>query len=136
MHALERRCHTHPWNLRHFVSTLRDPTTRVVVLRASNVIVAYCVVQVAADEMHIHNLVVCPERRRQGLARWLLRDALEWGSEAGARRAFLEVRHSNWAALGLYRAAGFEAVSTRRDYYDRPREDALVLRRDILEPNP
>ncbi len=136
LHALERRCHSHPWNLRHFASALRDASTRTVVLRSDAAIIGFCVVQVAADEMHIHNLVVAPERRRQGLARRLLHDALEWGGGAGARRAFLEVRQGNLAALELYRGAGFQAASVRRGYYDRPREDALVLRREIPEPDP
>lgn len=145
LYALECRCHSHPWNLRHFAAALRDPTTRTTVLRetedaararADRGVVGYCIVQVAADEMHIHNLVVAPERRRSGLGRSLLAEALVYAAGAGVDRVFLEVRQSNWAALGLYRAAGFEAVSVRRDYYDRPREDALELRLSLAAANP
>ncbi|HET7293993.1 MAG TPA: ribosomal protein S18-alanine N-acetyltransferase [Vicinamibacteria bacterium] len=143
LHDLERRCHTHPWNLRHFEAALRDGSTRVRVLRrrraappADRGIEGFCVVQVAADEMHVHNLVVRPESRRLGLGRRLLDDALAWAAEAGVRQAFLEVRQSNWGALALYRAAGFDAVSVRKDYYDRPREDALVLRRELGSSHP
>lgn len=143
LHDLERRCHTHPWNLRHFESALRESGTRVRVLReperalaADRGIEGFCVIQVAADEMHVHNLVVRPESRRRGLARRLLDDALRWAAETGVRRVFLEVRQSNWPALALYRAAGFDAVSVRRDYYERPREDALVLRRELAPSDP
>jgi ribosomal-protein-alanine N-acetyltransferase len=143
LHALERRCHSHPWNLRHFAAALRDATTRTVVLRdpgremeAGRGVVGYCIVQVAADEMHIHNLVVEPESRRAGLGRRLLADALAYGAGLGACRVYLEVRQSNWAALELYRAAGFEAVAVRKGYYDRPREDALELRLELRPANP
>jgi ribosomal-protein-alanine N-acetyltransferase len=143
IYELERRSHTHPWNLRHFEAALRGGGNRVSVLRdpegralGNKGIEAFCIVQVAADEMHIHNLVVRPESRRQGLGRRLLDEALEWGAEAGVRRVFLEVRQSNWGALALYRAAGFEALSVRRDYYDSPREDALVLRLELLAADP
>jgi ribosomal-protein-alanine N-acetyltransferase len=136
LHALERRCHTHPWNLRHFASALREPSTRTTLLRRGTALSGYCIVQIAADEMHIHNLVVAPEERRHGHGQRLLDEALDWGARSGARRAFLEVRQGNVPALELYRRAGFEAVSVRRDYYDRPREDALVLRRELPEPNP
>ncbi len=142
--ALERRCHTHPWTLRHFADALADRRTmRVFALRrphdesdAGRGLVAFAVVQVVAGEMHLHNLAVDLPSRRQGLGRWLLRETLAWGEAAGVEEAFLEVRQSNWAALALYREAGFEAASVRRGYYERPREDALVLRRRRPLRNP
>ena len=141
---LERRCHSHPWTLRHFADALADrKTLRIFVLRQpfeagepERGIVGYCVVQVAASEMHVHNLAIEPGARRKGLGRFLLREALAWGTAIGAEDVFLEVRQSNWAALALYRGAGFEAVSVRRGYYDRPREDALILRRGRGPGNP
>jgi ribosomal-protein-alanine N-acetyltransferase len=141
---LERRCHSHPWTLRHFADAVADrKTLRVFVLRRQlevwelgRGIVGYCVVQVAAGEMHVHNLAIDPSARRTGLGRLLLREALAWGAAVGVEEVFLEVRQSNWAALALYRDAGFEAVSVRRGYYDRPREDALILRRNRGFRNP
>jgi ribosomal-protein-alanine N-acetyltransferase len=106
------------------------------VLRAGCDILGFAVAQLVTDEMHIHNLVVAPERRREGLGHRLLRDTLRWGAASGARRVFLEVRQSNWAALELYRKAGFETVAVRRGYYDRPAEDALVLHRELSEGDP
>jgi [ribosomal protein S18]-alanine N-acetyltransferase len=137
--ALERRCFSHPWTMQHFRDALADERTDVLVLRArldegrpGTEIVAYCVVQTVLDEAHIHDLGVEPGLRRQGIARWLLGVALGRASRLGARRVFLEVRQSNWAAVHLYRSLGFEVVSVRRDYYERPPEDALVLRKEGL----
>lgn len=142
LHALERRCHSHPWNLRHFASALRDASTRTTVLRtadegtAGRGIRGYCIVQIVADEMHIHNLVVEPESRRCGLGRRLLGEALAFAAGVGVCRVHLEVRQSNWAALALYRQAGFEAVAVRRGYYEGPREDALELRLELPRTHP
>jgi ribosomal-protein-alanine N-acetyltransferase len=45
----------------------------------------------------------------------------------GARSATLEVRESNRAARALYEALGFTVEGVRRNYYDAPREDAVIL---------
>jgi ribosomal-protein-alanine N-acetyltransferase len=50
-------------------------------------------------------------------------------------RVFLEVREGNVAAQGLYGALGFTRVGTRRGYYQEPREDAAVMRSDLVAGN-
>lgn len=136
--ALERLCHSHPWNARNFRDELADAGRgRLIVLRApfdfadpGRGIVAYCAYQVVAGEMHIMNLAVVPDFQRRGLGAFLLTRALELGAGRGAERVFLEVRRSNAAARGLYERFGFVTAAVRRDYYADPREDALLLARD------
>src|SRR5438552_4513109 len=79
-------------------------------------IAGFMVARVVADEMHVNNVAVRTEFRRQGLAAQLLRTVMECGSRAGARLAFLEVRAGNKAAQALYRHCGFEAAGRRRRY--------------------
>jgi len=131
---LERQSFSHPWTVRHFRDALADERTDVLVLRGPPPpsLVGYCVVQTVVDEAHIHDVAVHPDLRRQGVGRWLLALALERAARQGARRAYLEVRQSNWPAVHLYRSLGFEVASMRREYYDRPTEDALVLRKEDL----
>jgi ribosomal-protein-alanine N-acetyltransferase len=86
------------------------------------------------DEMHINNLAVHPECRRQGLGRLLLRQTLVAAESSGIRRATLEVRRSNAPALALYEAAGFTAAGVRPNYYSHPVEDALVLAASVESP--
>jgi len=138
--ALERLCFSQPWTPRNFLDSMADPQRgRVLVLRAPHGqgdsgrgIVAYCCFDVAAGEMHIHNLAVHPAERGRGLGRLMLGLALASGARRGAEVAYLEVRTSNWPARRLYSSVGFEATQVRRGYYDRPREDALVLRKGEL----
>lgn len=79
------------------------------------------------DEAELWSLAVERRSRRRGIAKSLLLDGCRRLSDAGARRLFLEVRGSNKAAVELYRSLGFRLLTTRRDYYRNPPEDALVL---------
>ena len=81
----------------------------------------------AADEFEILNMAVARAYRGQGLGSRLLREALDWAIESGARHAHLEVRASNRAAVRLYQRSGFRQTGCRENYYSGPIEDALVL---------
>ncbi len=74
-------------------------------------------------EREILNLAVAPAYRRTGIATALLRHEL-------SRKMvyFLEVRESNAAAQALYRRIGFVEVGRRPNYYDSPRERAIVMK--------
>ncbi len=90
-------------------------------------VAGFLVARVVAAEMEILNLAVRASLRRQGIAAVLLRAALLVGVQAGARRAFLEVRCSNTAAREFYQAHGFSPAGSRRNYYRGPDEDALIF---------
>jgi ribosomal-protein-alanine N-acetyltransferase len=137
---LERRSFTHPWTAQHFKEELAPPGT-LLVLRSpappfapGRGIVAYTAFRLLGEELSVLNLAVSAPYRRRGLGRWLLSFSLDSGSRRGARRAFLEVRRSNQAALALYQGLGFQVQSLRRGYYADPGEDAVVLVRSPLGP--
>jgi len=138
--ALEQRSFSHPWSENNFREAVANRTrVSTLVLRhpfapgaTDRGVVAYCVYQVVVDELHILDLVVAPEQRRQGLARWLLGFAFDRAGRQGAERAFLEVRPSNAAALELYLSLGFRVMGERREYYREPAEDALLLGKEGL----
>jgi ribosomal-protein-alanine N-acetyltransferase len=58
---------------------------------------------------------------------------LDQSIKLGARRATLEVRVSNSAALELYLKYGFEIVSRRKRYYTDNNEDAYIMTTPPLE---
>jgi ribosomal-protein-alanine N-acetyltransferase len=66
------------------------------------------------------------------VASQLLEEGLRRAKARGAEAGYLEVRASNEAAQALYEQYGFKAVGRRRNYYDRPREDAVVMRKQPL----
>ncbi len=74
-------------------------------------------------------LLVHPQHRRLGIGRELTLQWLAWSAHAGAQEAVLEVRASNKAAQELYRDLDFEEGGWRPRYYQKPTEDALLMRR-------
>jgi ribosomal-protein-alanine N-acetyltransferase len=132
---IEHGSFSNPWTAEMFRAEIEHTSvSRVYAVRAaSGRVVAFCTVWLVFDEVHINNLAVHPTLRRRGLGIALLRHVLREGARQGARRATLEVRRSNLAALELYRTLGFAVAGTRRAYYTNPNEDALILWRNHLE---
>jgi ribosomal-protein-alanine N-acetyltransferase len=137
--AIERASYTNPWSAASLRETLASPERfHALVLRVAGGrgavdrgVRGYCIFQLVADEMHLHNLAVAEGARRQGLARRLLVRAFELAQAAGARCVLLEVRESNAAARALYGSLGFSELGVRRGYYVEPREDAVLLRKPL-----
>lgn len=132
---LESRSYPAPWSDQlirgEFEKTislrlgLRTPSTA----DGPGVLVAYSFNYLVADELHILNLAVAPERRRQGLGRRLLQSILDVARTRGAKIATLEVRVSNLLAQDLYTSFGFSISGRRKAYYRNNGEDALVMER-------
>ena len=49
------------------------------------------------------------------------------GKERGVTDYFLEVRKSNQAAIALYSRLGFQEVGVRKNFYEDPVEDGIVM---------
>jgi ribosomal-protein-alanine N-acetyltransferase len=90
--------------------------------------VAFLLAWSVADELHLLELASHPEERRRGFAAALLAALLDYAREQHKRLLLLEVRHSNLAAISLYRRFGFETTGVRRGYYSDTGEDALEMR--------
>ena len=85
-----------------------------------------------AEMSDLNRVIVHPEFRGRGIGASLVRAGLDWASAVGARRMLLEVRPDNESAVALYRRLGFQAVTTRRDYYG-PGHHALVMLRPLRD---
>jgi ribosomal-protein-alanine N-acetyltransferase len=127
--ALEAESFTNPWPRETLVWELgNSDVTRIYLLRADDAsVVAFTVCWVIFDELHINTLAVAAAARRQGLATLLLRQVMAETAKEGARKATLEVRASNSAAIALYGRLGFRIKARRTGYYSNPDEDALIL---------
>ena len=129
---LERICFSAPWSRNMLAEELNNALSALLVaLDDSGRVVGYAGVQVILDEGYITNVAVRPECRRQGIAGKLLDVFLNFAQ--GNRLAFLtlEVRASNEAAIILYGRHGFRGVGRRRNYYEHPREDAIIMTREF-----
>jgi [ribosomal protein S18]-alanine N-acetyltransferase len=92
-------------------------------------IVGYGLLSMSANEGHILNVSIKPERQRSGLGMRMMENLLSQAKQHHARSVYLEVRVSNNGAYELYRKLGFSVIGHRKDYYPhaKGREDATVL---------
>jgi ribosomal-protein-alanine N-acetyltransferase len=125
---LQSQTFTSPWSAQSLRWEIANTdVARLYVLRADDALIGFCACWVILDELHINSLAIDHAWRRQGFASRLLREVCRDAREGGATQATLEVRRSNTAALALYQRMGFTCEGVRKDYYQTPREDALVL---------
>lgn len=113
----------------------RPPDTSKSQAGGEDAIVGFIVSRLVSGELHVNNVAVRPEFRRQTVAAILLEAVIRQARSAGARTAFLEVRAGNIAAQGLYQRCGFQVTGLRRHYYREPVEDALLMSL-LLSPSP
>jgi len=132
--ALEAASFSHPWSRDMLARELQNTNVSRIYAARDGVggLVAFCACWFLADELHINTLAVRHSERRRGHATRLLRFVFREAVGEGVRRATLEVRRSNDAAVQLYTGLGFEIRGIRRNYYDNPVEDALLLWREQL----
>ena len=129
---LERICFSVPWSRNMLAEELDNLLSAfLVALVDSGRVVGYAGVQVVLDKGYITNVAVRPECRRQGIAGKLLQVFLDFAK--GNRLAFLtlEVRASNYDAIALYGSRGFRSVGRRKNYYEHPKEDAIIMTREF-----
>ncbi|RLK63118.1 ribosomal-protein-alanine N-acetyltransferase [Atopobacter sp. AH10] len=101
---------------------------RLTYFRQTVAFIGYQLVEGQADLLF---LAVLPDFRRQGLAEYLLKTSLACLKKEGAEEVFLEVRTSNLSAQMLYQKNGFKEIYQRKQYYSFPKEDALVMKKDL-----
>lgn len=80
-----------------------------------------------AGEGDISNVAVAESYRRQGIARALLEALIRFGRQQGITAFTLEVRQHNEAALGLYEGLGFVSAGVRPNFYDKPKDNAVIM---------
>jgi [ribosomal protein S18]-alanine N-acetyltransferase len=128
VHEIDMLSFSLPWPERSFRFELtQNPASRSWIAEVDGKIAAMLVLWFVIDEAHIATIAVHPDFRRQGIGEQILLTALRAVKEEGARRAFLEVRAGNAAALAMYKKYGFEFSGVRPRYYKDNNEDALLM---------
>lgn len=125
---LERLCFSKPWSERMLADELDNPlASYIVAVGDNNQVLGYAGLTVVAGEGYIDNIAVRKEYRLQGIAQALLEVFLRFGEAHQLAFLTLEVRASNEPAKRLYLKHGFEQVGRRKNYYDQPTEDAILM---------
>lgn len=125
---IEADAFSSPWSRETFSSLLDRPGLAMLVLDdAREGVIGYAVLWCISDQGELANVAVVPHLRGRGLGTRLLNGALDIARERGIKSVYLEVRASNERAAQLYRRLGFFDVGRRKGYYERPKEDALIM---------
>lgn len=129
--AIEMCSFTVPWSRESFASALSSDMMTVFAAEENGRVIGFGVLSVLAPEGEVLNIAVHPDARGSGTGRLILNTMLDHAKAEGADTVFLEVRETNAPARGLYESAGFTAVGVRKDYYDKPKENAVVMMKGL-----
>ena len=130
--ALEAANFSRPWSYEAFLKTLSDENYIVIIAKDADALLGYCVLLCTGEEADITNVCTAPEARGKGVATGMMTALMEEGRSRGVVEFFLEVRESNTPARGLYTKLGFEEIGLRKNYYEEPREHAVLMKKEIL----
>lgn len=134
LERLERICFSRPWSKRMLGEELENQCAAFLVAEDEDgKVLGYAGLLVMMDEGYITNVAVFPEYRRCGVAAKIIEVYMNFAKANRLAFLTLEVRPSNAAAIALYQRFGFEEVGRRKNYYDLPKEDALILTRYFKE---
>lgn len=127
---LEQLCFTAPWSENSIASEIDNPLSLWIVAMDGEHLVGYVGSQSVMGEADMMNLAVCPEYRRKGIGKKLVEELIIALKEKEVSCLLLEVRSENSAAIELYSKLGFIQVGRRPNYYTKPKDDALILRKE------
>ena len=129
--VIEKQVQSHPWTKGIFKDCMRVGYLCWVCREDGKSLVGYLIQSIAAEEMHILNVCIHPDKQRMNLGTLLVEQAEAFGKHGLAKTVFLEVRPKNIAAIRLYQKLDYEQVGLRKNYYptDSGREDAIVMKK-------
>lgn len=95
-------------------------------------VVGFGGIMIVADEAELLNIAVSEKFRRMNIASDLMNQLICEAKAKACVRMLLEVRQSNEAAQHLYRKKNFAELGVRKNYYDNPTENAIIMERKLL----
>ena len=132
---LEKLCFSAPWSENAVRGELTNPLSLWIVAVDGDTVAGYIGSQSVMGEADMMNVAVSPAYRRQGIAEKLVVSLVEKLTAQKVSSLTLEVRASNEPAIALYEKLSFVQVGRRPNYYTKPKEDALILRKEWLCEN-
>ena len=124
---IEKECFSQPWSEHSLMRYADDKDSIFCVCEIDEVIVGYAGMYYVYPEGDITNVAIRGEYRGNGYAKALLEHMISVSKEHGVTEFTLEVRISNTKAARLYEKLGFKNEGIRKNFYDNPREDAVIM---------
>lgn len=125
--AIEQSIFSMPWSTASFRESLSLEHTIYLTAEIDGKIAGYCGMYKLFHEGEIVNVAVKPEYRKCGVGQEMLRELMRLGIEKDVDTFLLEVRESNQPARCLYEKLGFTQMGVRKNFYEKPVENAIVM---------
>lgn len=131
VHMLEKMAFSMPWSRQDFADMVENKDALYLVVEEDfcpGTVIACCGMRSIVGEGDISNVVVHPDYRKRGIARQMLEELFRRGkADLGVEAYTLEVRKSNTDAVNLYHRLGFTDEGIRKNFYEKPVEDAIIM---------
>lgn len=124
---IESRCFSMPWTEKSLSDELDNENAHFLSAVFDGKVIGYVGVIEICGEADITNVAVQPEYRRCGIGEMLMKEAENGAVERNCESITLEVRVSNKAAISLYIKSGYKQAGIRKGFYEKPKEDALLM---------
>ena len=141
---IEKECFSLPWSEKSFEDSLKREDTIFLVCEqevyqeyADDIqkqpcipdkkILGYIGMYCSFEEGEITNVAVLPFARKKGVGNRLINSLKEIAKKQNLERIVLEVRVSNQPAISLYEKNAFVSVGIRKNFYEKPIEDAKIM---------
>lgn len=128
MAKAEKLCFSHPWSESALAGEIKSQFSDFFGAFCEGEFAGYIGGRTVVGETEIFNVAVLPDFRRKGFGKMLIEEFIKAAKEKGTQVVFLEVRTSNLPAISLYEKCGFVFCGIRKDYYDDPKENAILMR--------
>ena len=127
---MEEQIFGDPFNQKDIFSYICSDTGMCFTATDESGVIGYIVGRKIPPEGEIYRIAVREDKRQRGIGYRLLSYALKTESGEGVETVFLEVRSKNEPARALYKAYGFKEISIRKNYYQNPADDAIIMVKD------
>ena len=128
---IEAECFTTPESESSVKDVIENPVYEAFVAESDGEVVGYTITMTSCGDTDILSVAVRPSFRRFGIGKMLMDNIIVTADKKGVTDVFLEVRKSNIPAISLYEKTGFEKIGERKNFYDLPREDAVLMKKSI-----
>ncbi len=132
MLKIEKKAFVSHWSRQTFIDELSAENGHYIRAIENNKTIGYSGFRYVLDEAHITTLAVDKKFRKKNIGTMLIARLIEDAKSKAIKKLYLEVRQSNIPAQKIYKKLGFKVLDRRREYYQHPVEDALVMQNDNL----
>lgn len=106
-----------------------DETVIFIAAVSSESVLGYASLKCVDYEGFFNNIAVNSSFRGKGIGDILVKELLSISKDKGITEVSLEVRETNDVAINLYKKNGFELAGIIKNYYTKPKENAIIMRK-------